>query len=95
MSRRPNQCRKSLSKNRIQNVCANPHLDSVTEFLAAGFYRVKVLSRNLPVAEYFVVKGYPMKSYWCVLSSHNHLETHLLFKTLSDARDYCVYDVRY
>lgn len=68
-------------------------LDSVTNYIAAGFYRIEVLDHGQSIAEYFVVKGYPKKTYWCVLSSSNRLETHHLFKTLRDARDFCVFEL--
>ncbi len=68
-------------------------LDSVTECIGCGFYRVEVLDHGRNIAEYFVVKGYPKKTYWCVLSSTNRLETHYLFKTLREAREFCVFEL--
>lgn len=65
-------------------------IDSVTTCLAAGFHRIDIIYTNQKVAEFYVVKGYPMKSFWSVLSAENHLQTHELFRTLHEAREFCM-----
>lgn len=74
----------------LSTAANNLLVDSVTIFLSAGFYRMHVLYRGRSIAENYIVKGYPTKSRWCVLSSDNRLQTHVLFKTLREARDFCL-----
>jgi len=93
MLRRSNPQSKARLPIRNAEVDASALLDSITTSVSSGFYRIQVLNRNSLVAEYFVVKGYPKRTYWCVLSSNNRLETHYLFKTLREAREFCVHQI--
>jgi len=63
----------------------------MTVRIAAGFYRVEILRCGVQVTECFIVKGYPKKCSWSVLTSENHLQTHNHFKRLRDARAFCIY----
>jgi hypothetical protein len=64
--------------------------DSVTTCKGKGFYRIEVLCRHALVAEYFVVKGFPKKNYWSVLTSENDFRSDNHFKSLSAAKEFCV-----
>lgn len=64
--------------------------DTVTTCEGKGYYRVEVLYRQVAVAEYFVVKGFPKPSYWCVFTSESDFDGECHFKTLTAAKDFCV-----
>ena len=64
--------------------------DSVTTCKGKGFYRIEVLCRHVLVAEYFVVKGFPKKHCWSVLTSESDFHSDNHFKSLAAAKDFCV-----
>ena len=64
--------------------------DSVTTFKGKGFYRVDVLYRQVLVAEYFVVKGFPKESHWSILASECDFRSDHHFKTLAEAKRFCI-----
>jgi hypothetical protein len=66
-------------------------VDAKTTKICSGFYRLEVLRYCEIVAEFFVVKGYPKKSSWSVLTNENHLQTHQQFKRLCDAKAFCTH----
>jgi hypothetical protein len=62
--------------------------DSRTECLSKGFHRVQVLRCCVVVAEFYVLRGFPKKSQWCLLSATSRLQSQLLFPTLNEAREH-------
>ncbi len=84
MPNQPNRKRTRLS------LSTREFFDSVTTCKGNGFYRIEVLCRHSFVAEYFVVKGFPKKNYWNVLTSENDFQSDSHFKSLTAAKDFCV-----
>jgi hypothetical protein len=73
-----------------QRVSSRELLDSVTTFKNRGFYRIEVLRRQVCVAEYYIVKGFPKPSYWSVLTSDSDFHSDHHFKSLTAAKHFCI-----
>ncbi|MDX1928318.1 MAG: hypothetical protein SFV81_17455 [Pirellulaceae bacterium] len=89
MSEEPHTPRFSRAPDGGREYPVNCFVDVKTTKICSGFYRLEVLRYCRIVAEYFVVKGYPKKSSWGVLTNENHLQTHQQFKRLGDAKAFC------
>lgn len=77
-------------KARRIEVPSHEFFDSVTTCEGKGHYKIEVLRRQMKVAEYFVVKGFPKPSYWFVFSGQSEFHCDRHFKTLTAAKDFCV-----